>query len=91
MKILGKEVSIDEAINFAKNEEMLLKRRSNNMLLSDFQVEVLKRYGIDYNKYGNIKDLLFEIEEYLNEEYNLELDNVGMQLAELVYYNYTNK
>ena len=36
--------------------------------LSDNQIEVLKRYDIDYKKYISLNSLIFEIEEILNEE-----------------------
>lgn len=69
----------------------MLKRRSNNFLLSDYQIEVLQRNGFNYLKYSNIKDLLFDIEEVLNEGEDLELDTVSQQIAELLYYRDTKK
>ena len=61
------------------------------MLLSDFQISVLGRNGLDYRKYSNIHDLLFDIEECLYEEYDNELDLVGSQIQEFIYYNETRK
>ena len=42
--------------------------RENGMLLSDYQVEVLLRNGIDYKKYGSINEILFDVNEILDEE-----------------------
>ena len=91
MIINKKEVSIDDAIKISNYEDLLLKRRDNNILLSDYQVSVLKRNGIDFNKYGSIRELMFEIENYLDEEFDEELDLVSSQLSEYIYYNETKK
>lgn len=91
MEILGKEVSIDDAVRYADIDKVLIKRRENNILLSDYQVEVLKRANINYKKFISVHELLFEIEEYLNEVYDDELDLVGKQLAEYIYYGETKK
>ncbi len=91
MKINNKDLKIEDAVNFANIDNILLKRRKNYMLLSDYQVDVLKRNNIDFLKYTDIKQLLFDIEELLNSEYDEELDLVSSQLAELSYYRDTKK
>lgn len=91
MLINGKEVSVEEAIKLSDVESSFMKPRKNGLLLSDYQIEVLSRNHIDYTKYTNTSSLLFEIEEYLNEEENDELDEVSRQIAEMHYYNETNK
>ena len=91
MIINKKEVSIDEAIKISDYEGLLLKRRNNNMLLSDYQISILSRNGIDYNKFSNIRELLFEIENYLDDDFDEELDLVSSQLSEYIYYNETKK
>ena len=85
------EISLNEAMKLANHDELLLKRRDNNMLLSDYQVSVLNRNGINYNNFGNIRELLFEIENCLDDYYDDELDLVSQQLSEYIYYNETNK
>lgn len=91
MLINGKEVSVKEAIELSNLESSFIKHRDNGLLLSDFQVEVLKRNGIDYEKYANMSALLFEIEECLNIYDDEELDEVSRQIAEIHYYSETNK
>ena len=75
-------------IDFDKN---MHKTRSNGLILSDYQIEVLNRYDIDYLKYNNISSLIYEIEEILNTEYNDELDKLSNELSEFNYYQNTNK
>ena len=91
MLIKDKEVSIDEAANFSEFDSLLLKRRENNILLSDYQVSVLERCGISYNKFSSVRELMFEIESILDDEFDEELDLVSSQLSEFIYYNDTKK
>ena len=85
------EISLNEAMKISEYEKLLLKRRENNLLLSDYQISVLNRNGINYNNFGNVRELLFEIESYLDDEYDDELDVISSQLAEYLYYNETKK
>ena len=91
MIINKNEISIADAIKFSNQDELLLKRRENNLLLSDYQVSVLNRNGIDYNKFSSVKELLFEIENCLDDYFDDELDLVSSQLSEYIYYNETKK
>jgi hypothetical protein len=38
-----------------------------------------------------MQTLLFDLEEYLNDEYDEELDLISNQIAELIYYRDTKK
>ena len=52
---------------------------------------MMKERNFNLDKITNINELLFEIEEYLNNNYDDELDLIGSQLAEFIYYQQTNK
>ena len=68
-----------------------IKRIKNNIYLSNEQIDILKRYDIDCYKYNDISQLIFDIEEILNEEVYEDLESVSIALQELNYYNNTNK
>ena len=91
MMINKTEISLDEALMFANHNELLLKRRNNNILLSDYQVSILNRNGINYTNFSNIRELLFEIDNCLDDFFDDELDLVSQQLSEYIYYNETKK
>ena len=91
MKINNTELSLSQAIEFSNYEGLLLKRRENNIMLSDYQISVLNRNGIDYRKFCGIRELLFEVENCLYVNFDEELDIVSSQLAEYIYYNETKK
>lgn len=91
MEVNGKEITVKEAIELSNVESAFLKHRNNGLLLSDYQVDVLERNNINYKKYSNMSSLLFEIEDLLNQEEDDELEEVSRQIAEMHYYNETNK
>ena len=67
------------------------KYRKKKIYLSDYQIEVLNRFGIDFNKYNDLKEIIFEVESILNEENDPELEKISSELSEFNYYNNTNK
>ena len=90
MKINGQEIDINSLdIN---NKLDPLKKRENNLLLRDRHIEILNKYNIDYRVHTSLSSLIFEIEEILNYENDLEdLEALSEELSEINYYNYTNK
>ena len=72
-------------------EKSFLKRRENGLMLSDNDIEILKKNNINYLEYTNLEQLIFAISEMLDEEDNDELDALNIKLGEYNYYNYTNK
>ena len=73
------------------NEKSFLKRRSNGLMLSDRDIEILKCNEINYLNYHSLQELLFDIEVALNEQDNELLEELSIRLGEYNYYNYTNK
>lgn len=91
MIINDKEVNIDDLLNM-NFEDKMKKKRNNGLYLSEEDISVLNKYGINYLKYNNVKSLIFDIEEILNEESDLDdLDRLSESLQEYSYYNETNK
>jgi hypothetical protein len=73
-----------------------LINNKHNILLNKGDIEVLKKYDLNVNKFSSIPELLFKIDEILNdeeltdEEYD-ELDYIASNLQERNYYQNTNK
>ena len=92
MKINDKDINIEELIGDIDIDHDTLKKRKNGLVLRDSQIEVLKKYDIDYKRHASLSSLLFEIEEVLTyEDSNEDLENLSEELSEMNYYNYTNK
>jgi len=89
MIVNGKDYDIKKLVS--EQETSFLKRRENGMMLSDEDVNILKRNGIIYLEYSDIKSLLFAISSVLEENEEVELEELSIKLGEYNYYNYTNK
>ncbi|MBR6690944.1 MAG: hypothetical protein IKL65_06385 [Bacilli bacterium] len=68
-------------------------KKYNNIYISEEQIQILKKYDIDINKYVNLNELIYDIEECLNDSYDVldDLEWVSQSLSEYNYYNNTNK
>ncbi len=92
MKINGKNIDINELVEEVDIDKNILKKRKNGLVLRDSHIEILKRYKIDYESHTTLNSLIFEIEEIINTTSDPEeLEWLSDELAEINYYNYTNK
>lgn len=66
---------------------------NNGLMLTNKEIEVLKRYQIDYENCNYLKEVLEKIEEvFLEEHADLDdLEEVSLTIAERDYYQNTNK
>ena len=88
--INNSQIDIDKIIK--EQEKSFLKRKENGLLLSDADVSILKKYDIDYQSVKDMKELLFIIDDILNENNDLiDLEELCSKLEEISYYNMTNK
>lgn len=85
----------DEEINKIAKKSIYdnkLNKISDNLYLSNRQIEILKRYEIDYKKFNDIKFLMYEVETALEEVYDADdLQALSIELSEFNYYHNTNK
>ena len=82
-------LNIDEIVKSEKN----FMKRHNNIYISDEQIEILKMYDINIDKYVNLNELIYDIEDRLNDSYEIleDLEWVSQTLSEYNYYINTNK
>ena len=77
--------------DFVAQEDDFLKR-VNNIYISENQLKILEKYGIDIKKYKNVDELIYCIESFLNNgEVFEDLEWVSESLSEYNYYANTNK
>ena len=92
MIINGKEVSIDDLVETIDINNNIPKTRKNGLVLRDSQIETLKKYNIEYENFTSLSSLIFEIEEILTYETDLDdLEELSAERSEQNYYNNTNK
>ena len=75
-------------IDFDNNK---LQKINDNLYLTNNQIEILKRYNIDYETSNSLRDLMIKIESILVYEDIEELENLLITLTERNYYENTNK
>jgi hypothetical protein len=91
MKVNGEEYNIDKLvsdIDFNKNK---LKKINNNLDLTNYQIDVLKRFDIDIEKLPSLSSIIAEAEEVYEDNPDEDLEVVLDELAERNYYENTNK
>lgn len=85
----------DEEINEIAKKSIYdnkLNKINDNLYLSNRQIEILKRYEIDYKKFNDIKSLMYEVETALEEVYDADdLQALSIELSEFNYYHNTKK
>lgn len=86
------EYNIEELVSGLDFESGKLKT-INGLMLTNREIEVLDRYKIDYKNCKNLKELLFEIEEIINDMdiVDEDLDYISYTISERDYYQNTNK
>lgn len=86
---------MDDLNNFDKVLESInfqFHKSYNKIYLTDYQKEILDSYGFNVLKYRDVKELIFDLNAYLNSgEENQELESILFEIAEFDYYNNTIK
>lgn len=89
---MNKEYDIDDIVsNIDFNSNSF--QNVNGMMLTNHEIEVLDRYKIPYKKCNNLKEIIFEIEEILDDMdiVDEDLDYISSTISERDYYQNTNK
>lgn len=80
---------IASELDFTSNS---LNDCGNGIFLTNFEIDILTKYNIDYNNVSSLKEIIFFIEDILNEDSSLDdLDIISKSIAERDYYLNTNK
>ena len=68
-------------------------QKVGNLMLTNKEVTVLDRYDIDYKNCKSLKEVLFLLEDIINDMdiVDDELDLISQSIAERDYYQNTNK
>ena len=80
--------SILSDINF---EEEFIGYINGDIVLSNKEMEVLKRNEINYEEYTTMSKLLTDIDEILLDSDDEELEEISQSISERNYYMNTNK
>ena len=91
MFIKDKDYKVDDIIQSIDFQKNLLKKVNDKLMLTNYQIEVLKRNGIDPSIYGSLSDIIYLAEEIYEDSLDEELDVIITELSERNYYENTKK
>ena len=87
------DYDIDNLVSNLDFESNKLNTVGNNLTLTNKEIEVLNNYKINYLRCNSLKEILFEVEEILNDMdiVDEELELISQSISERDYYQNTNK
>ena len=86
------DYNIEELIKSLDFESNSLNDCGNGIFLTNFEIQVLDKYKINYSNTKCLKEVLFMVEDILNEDNTLEdLESISKSIAERDYYMNSNK
>ena len=86
-----KDYNLNYLLNNIYFESNRLVKINNKLYLTNYQIEILNKYNIDYKSLGNLSSIIYVAEEILEEDDYEDLDEIIKELAERNYYENTNK
>lgn len=86
-----KDYNLNDLLNNIDFESNRLVKINNKLYLTNYQIEILNKYNIDYKNLGNLSSIIYVAEEILEEDDYEDLDEIIRELAERNYYENTNK
>ena len=63
----------------------------NGFLLTQKECQVLDQFGVNYRSCNSLKEVLYEIEDVLEEQYDDTLEDVSISISDRDYYQNSNK
>lgn len=88
MIINNQNVDIDDLVN----QKYMHKEVKKGLFLSDYQIEILNRYGIFVEEIGSVNEIIYLIDEILIDNADAEdLEAISREISEFNYYSNTNK
>lgn len=78
---------------YVKNisKDYQLKKVNKNLLLTNYEINILKKYNISYNTCNSYNEILYLIDIILNNDYLKDLEDISISISERNYYQNTNK
>ena len=89
---MNKEYDIDQLVNNLDFTSNSINDLGSGILLTNYEIGVLDKYNINYKNCNSLKEVLFYVEDILNEDSSLDdLENISKSIAERDYYANSNK
>ena len=88
---MNEEYNIKELLNSIDFNKNKLTKVNDKLMLTNYQIEVLKRFDIIPENYPSLSCIICDAEEVYEETLDEELDVILSEIQERNYYENTNK
>lgn len=88
---MNEEYNIKELLNSIDFNKNKLTKVNDKLMLTNYQIEVLKRFDIIPENYTSLSSIICDAEEVYEETLDEELDVILSEIQERNYYENTNK
>ena len=87
------EIDLEKLVSEMDFESGKFVTCKNGLMLTNNEISVLKRYNIDYEKCSTLKEIIYLVEDVLNEDIDDadDLEYISSTISERDYYQNTNK
>lgn len=88
------EIDLEKIVNEMNFDAGKFVTCKNGLMLTNNEIDVLKRYGVDYEMCTTLKEIIYLVEDILNEDDSSDLDEleyISSTISERDYYQNTNK
>lgn len=83
--------NIDELVSNLDFKSNAYQKVNDKLLLTNYQIEVLKRNNINPESHTSLKDIIYLAEEAYEDTQDEELDQILSELSERNYYENTRQ
>ena len=77
-----KDYNLNDLLNEVDFKSNKLVKINNKLYLTNYQIEILNKYNIDYENLGSLSSIIYVAEEILEEDDYEDLDEIIRELAE---------
>ena len=89
---MNKEYDIDKLVSDIDFTSNSINDFGSGIILTNYEIGVLDKYSINYKNCNSLKEILFYVEEILNDDPSFDdLENISKSIAERDYYANSNK
>lgn len=88
---MEKEYDIEALVKDINFNDNFIGYNKNKIVLTNREISVLEKNGIDYKKASSIAQLLYDIDNVVDEQEDDELEQVAKDIADRNYYLYSKK
>lgn len=85
------EYDINELVSEINFNDNFIGYQKNDIILTNKEIDILNMFDIDYKSFNSLSELLYLIDDVIDDNSSDELDEVARDISERNYYLNTRK